>query len=83
MAEVVWTDRASAWLQDIHDYIAQDRPAAAMHVVEAIRNKAMLLEEFPELGYRYERWPERPNLRSARPAQLGLGLVVFRRPQSL
>ena len=62
MAEVVWTERASAWLQDIHDYIAQDSPAAAMHMVEAIHNKAMLLEEFPELGYRYERWAER-NLR--------------------
>ena len=37
-------------------------PAAAVRTVEAIRNKAMLLAEFPELGYRYERWPER-NLR--------------------
>ena len=62
MAEVVWTERASAWLQDIYDYIAKDSPATAMRMVEAIHNKAMLLAEFPEIGYRYERWPER-NLR--------------------
>ena len=59
MAEVAWTEKATAWLQDIYDYIAQDNPAAAIRTVEAIYNKAMLLSEFPELGYRYERWPER------------------------
>jgi plasmid stabilization system protein ParE len=62
MAEVVWTEKATAWLQNIYDYIAQDNPAAAKRTVEAIYNKALLLSEFPELGYRYERWPER-NLR--------------------
>ena len=59
MAEVVWTERASNWLQDIYNYIAEDNPAAAMRTVEAIYNKAMLLSNFPELGYRYERWPDR------------------------
>jgi toxin ParE1/3/4 len=54
MAEIVWTERASGWLEDIFDYIAQDNPAAAIRTVEAIQNKAMLLAEFPELGYRYE-----------------------------
>ena len=62
MAEVVWTERATAWLRDIYDYIAQDNPAAAARTVEAIQKKTLLLAEFPELGYRYERWPER-NLR--------------------
>jgi plasmid stabilization system protein ParE len=62
MAEVVWTERAIGWLQDIYDYIAKDNPAAAICTVEAIYDKARLLAEFPELGYRYERWPER-NLR--------------------
>jgi toxin ParE1/3/4 len=62
MAEVVWTERAAAWLQDIYDYIAQDSPAAATRTVEAIYNKVSLLSEFPELGYRYERQPEQ-NLR--------------------
>jgi toxin ParE1/3/4 len=55
MAEIVWTKRASRWLQDVYDYIAQDNPAAAMRMVEAIQKKAMLLSDFPELGYRYEK----------------------------
>ncbi len=59
MAEVVWTERASAWLRDIYDYIAQDNPAAAMRMVEAIREKAMSLSMFPELGCRFEREPDR------------------------
>lgn len=59
MAEVVWTERASAWLRDIYDYIAQDNPAAAMRMVEAIREKAMLLAKFPELGCRFEDKPDR------------------------
>jgi len=59
MAEVVWTERASSWLQDIYDYIAEENPAAAKRTIEAIYNKAMLLSRFPELGYRYERWADR------------------------
>jgi toxin ParE1/3/4 len=59
MAEVVWTERALAWLEDIYDYIAQDSSAAARRTVEAIYNKVSLLSEFPELGYRYEGQPER------------------------
>lgn len=29
MAELTWTAEAERWLHDIHDYIAQDNPAAA------------------------------------------------------
>ena len=62
MAEIVWTERASTWLRDIYDYIAEDNPAAAMRMVESIQKKAMLLSKFPELGYRYE-GPDDQNLR--------------------
>ena len=54
MAEVVWSERALAWLDDILRYIAKDNPSAAKRTVEAIYDKAMLLSKFPELGYRYE-----------------------------
>jgi toxin ParE1/3/4 len=59
MARVVWSETAVAWLDDIYEYIARDNPTAAKRTVQAIYDKAMLLSKFPELGYRYERWPER------------------------
>jgi toxin ParE1/3/4 len=58
MAQVVWSERALAWLDDICNYIAQDNPAAAIRTVNAIYDKAMLLSDFPELGYLYERRSE-------------------------
>lgn len=54
MAKVIWTERASVWLQDIHDYISQDNPTAADRTVTAIQNKASLLARFPELGSKFE-----------------------------
>jgi toxin ParE1/3/4 len=54
MAEIVWSDRALAWLDDIFQYIAEDNPSAAMRTVKALYDKTMLLSKFPELGYRYE-----------------------------
>jgi len=59
MAKVVWSERALAWLNDIYEYIAQDNPTAAQKTVRAIFDKSMLLSRFPELGYRYERYPNR------------------------
>ena len=53
MAELIWTAEAERWLRDIHDYIAQDNPAAAVRTVEALYQKAGILREFPESGYRY------------------------------
>ena len=43
MAEINWTEEAEQWLKDIHDYIAQDKPEAAIHVVEGIYEKAQML----------------------------------------
>ena len=54
MAEIRWTSEAERWLRDIHDYIALDKPDAAVRTVRAIYEKVRLLSEFPELGYRYE-----------------------------
>jgi plasmid stabilization system protein ParE len=58
MAEIVWTAQADKWLKDIHDYIAQDDADAAARVVSGIYEKAQLLRDFPEIGYRYRSEPE-------------------------
>ena len=53
MVEIRWTVESETWLRDIHDYIAQDNPSAAAKVVEGIYEKAQLLKEYPEIGYKY------------------------------
>lgn len=58
MAEIIWTAQAEKWLKDIHDYIAQDNPEAATRVVSGIHEKAQLLRDFPEVGYKYRSEPE-------------------------
>ncbi|MBE9542371.1 MAG: type II toxin-antitoxin system RelE/ParE family toxin [Proteobacteria bacterium] len=59
MAEINWTVEAEQWLRDIYDYIVQDNPEAAIRVVEGIYEKAQLLRQFPKIGYRYDRYPEK------------------------
>lgn len=59
MAELIWTTEAEQWLRDIHGYISLDNPAAATRTVEAIYQKAEILREFPESGYRYWQRPDR------------------------
>lgn len=54
MAELNWTSEAERWLRDIYDYIAADNPRAAAEVVEGIFEKAQVLTEFPDVGYKYE-----------------------------
>ncbi len=54
MAEIVWTLEAVRWLEDIHDYIAADRPSAAHGVVSGIYNKIQQLHHHPRLGERYQ-----------------------------
>jgi plasmid stabilization system protein ParE len=60
MAQVRWTAEAERWLRDIHDYIANDDPAAASKVVVAIYEKAEQLLRFPEMGQRYGDRAESP-----------------------
>jgi len=52
VASLIWTPEARSWLQDIHQYIARDSPASAYKVVRGIFDKANLLLETPEIGYR-------------------------------
>lgn len=59
MARIDWTEEACRWLRDIHDYIAQDSPAAAARTVDGIYAKPQLLGKLPELGYRYEHISDR------------------------
>ena len=54
MAEITWTQEAESWLNDIHSYIAADNPEAAVRTVSGIYQKAQLLKQHPEMGYRYE-----------------------------
>ncbi|MEK6558466.1 MAG: type II toxin-antitoxin system RelE/ParE family toxin [Candidatus Margulisiibacteriota bacterium] len=58
MAEIKWTAEAEQWLRDIFAYISADKPEAARRVVEGIYQKAQLLQRFPEIGYRYDRYPD-------------------------
>lgn len=53
MAQIRWTEEAHRWLRDIYDFIAADNPDAAQRVVAGIYDKAQMLREFPELGYKY------------------------------
>lgn len=58
MAQIVWTDEARRWLQEIYDYIAEDSEEAAYRTVRAIHERAEILLKFPELGYRYREQPD-------------------------
>jgi toxin ParE1/3/4 len=54
VATVTWTLEAERWLRDIHEFIAADNPRAAAETVQGIYERAQLLREFPQMGYRYE-----------------------------
>jgi toxin ParE1/3/4 len=54
MAKIIWTEEALNWLELIADYISQDKPSAAVRLLEGIYDKVQLLQNHPELGFRYE-----------------------------
>jgi len=54
LAEINWTQEAQTWLKEIYDYIAADNPDAAAQTVSGIYQQALLLQQHPEIGYRYE-----------------------------
>jgi len=58
MAEIRWTEEASSWLNNIHDYISADNPRAAKKVVEGIYDRVQILLTFPEIGYKYGEEPD-------------------------
>ena len=52
MAEIRWTAEAAVWLEDIHSYVAQDNPSAAIRVAQGIYERVQSLGQFPDLGQR-------------------------------
>lgn len=56
MAKISWTSEAERWVKDIYDFIAADNPAAAARVIAGIHEKAQVLVQFPEIGYRYDKY---------------------------
>ncbi len=52
MATVNWTSEAVKWLKDIYEYISLDNPDVASKVVSGIYEKAQLLKDFPDIGYK-------------------------------
>ena len=51
MVNINWTDEASFWLKDIHDYIALDNPKIAKKVINEIFTKTQILTSFPKIAY--------------------------------
>jgi plasmid stabilization system protein ParE len=60
MGKVRWTGEAESWLREIHDYIAQDNPAAALRTVQGIYKKVDVLQEYPEVGYLFRKDSSQP-----------------------
>ena len=58
MAEIRWTKEAVQWLKEIYDYIAEENFDAAQKIIQNIYLKVEILKRFPEVGYRYHRYPE-------------------------
>lgn len=50
MGKVIWTEKASAHLRAIHDYIAEDSPVYATRFIKTLVKASRKLETFPEAG---------------------------------
>ena len=59
MAQISWTVEAERWLRDINDYIAEHNPQSATRVIQGLIERVHILCQFPELGHRYDRHPDR------------------------
>lgn len=64
MGTVLYAQRARADLRDAWDYIAEESPSAADHLLDVIKNEALLLvtqplmgRKRPELGKGVRSWP--------------------------
>ncbi|HEY1171647.1 MAG TPA: type II toxin-antitoxin system RelE/ParE family toxin [Verrucomicrobiae bacterium] len=68
MVEVIWSELALDDLEGIAEYIALDKPEAAVQLMKQVFQRTDLLEQTPELGPKI---PELP--RSARYRQLIVG----------
>ena len=61
MAEIIWSDKAVADLELVHDYIAVDSPFYARVQVERIFKSVNRLISFPESGRKLPEFPSLPN----------------------
>ncbi len=50
MAKIIWTEPALSDLDAIAEYIALDKPSAAINLVQKVFSSTDQLEQFPELG---------------------------------
>lgn len=50
MGKVIWTDKATAHLKAIHDYIAEDSAVYAVNFIKALVKATVKLETFPLAG---------------------------------
>ncbi len=50
MAQIIWTEPALSDLDAIAEYIALDKPSAAINLVQKVFAKTDQLDQFPELG---------------------------------
>lgn len=58
MAEIVWTQEAVQWLEEIFEYVAGENPQAAGAVTSGIFEHAQILGDFPNIGYLYRKEEE-------------------------
>lgn len=50
MGRLIWTAEAESWLYEIHGFIPQDQPEAALKVIQGLLQKAQMLRDHPHLG---------------------------------
>ena len=48
--KIAWTRQAVEDLNSAHAYIAADRPTAAVHIAERIKNAIHSVSRYPEIG---------------------------------
>jgi toxin ParE1/3/4 len=54
MGKLNWTAESERWLRDIFEYIEVENPVAANEVILGIYERAQVLTDHPEIGYRYQ-----------------------------
>jgi plasmid stabilization system protein ParE len=54
MVKVNWTEESKYWLNCIFVYISSDNPTASINTVNGIYEKAQVLQNLPEIGYKYQ-----------------------------
>ena len=62
MVKIKWTEESKHWLNCIFHYIASDNPTAAIKTVDGIYEKTQVLQNLPEIGYKYQH-SSRENIR--------------------